>query len=86
MWCKIKGIITLFRHLYKKDLAITKMEDVILTLTFLKESIMLIMEGDIELENKLEDIKEEDVEPVNLKEEEGTKEKLLSRLIKEKLT
>jgi hypothetical protein len=85
MWCKIKGVITLFRHLYKKDLAITKMEDATLTLAFLKESVMLTTEGDIELEDRLKDMEEEDVEPVDLEDEEGEKERVLSRLIEEKI-
>jgi hypothetical protein len=85
MWCRIKGAITLFRRLYKKDLAITKMEDAASTLAFLRESVMPITEGDIELEDRPEDMEEEDVEPVDLEEEEGAKEKLLSRLIEEKL-
>ena len=85
MWYRIKDIITLFRHLYKKDLAITKMEDTTLILAFFRESIIPTIEGDIELEDRPEDMEEENVKPVDLEEEEEAKEKLLSRLIEEKL-
>ena len=61
------------------------MEDIVSTLAFLKESVMPITEWDIELEDRLEDMEEENVKPVDLEEEEKAKEKLLSRLIKEKL-
>jgi hypothetical protein len=57
---------------------IIKIEDTILILAFLRESIILIIEGDIKLKNRLEYIEEEDVKLVDLEGEEGVKEKLLS--------
>ena len=62
------------------------MENTVLILAFLRESIIPITERDIKLEDRPEDMEEENIKPVDLEEEEGTKEKLLSRLIKEKLT
>jgi hypothetical protein len=47
---------------------------------------MLIIKGDIKLEDKLKDMEEEDIELVDLKDEEREKERVLSRLIKEKIT
>jgi hypothetical protein len=54
------------------------MEDTVLILAFLRESIILIIEGDIKLEDRLEYIEEEDVKLVDLEREEEVKEKLLS--------
>lgn len=82
MWYRIRGQITLFRRLYKRDLVIQNIECAILVFVSIKGSIILTTEE----EDRLEDMEEDGTNSPDFEgEEEEGAEQELSRLIKEKI-
>jgi hypothetical protein len=67
MWCKIRGQITLFHQLFKRDLITQNIKCTTFVLTSIKGSIMLT----IKEEDKLEDIEEDGTNNLDFEEEKG---------------